>query len=258
MKITLITVCFNSEVTIVDTLESVLAQTYENYEYLIIDGKSKDKTVDIVKEYIPKFKGKLKLLSEKDQGLYDAMNKGIKMSTGDIIGILNSDDILANKNVFKRIVEEYDENTDILYSDVIYADSELKNPIRDYVSGENKSLAFAPAHPTMYIRKKVFGRVGLYNLKYKVAADYDFMVRLNKNHCKFQYFKEYTVIMRMGGVSNGFIGYIKGFNDARTILMDNKVKFPILRITKRFIETILQYRRAKKNKEVLKKIINNR
>ena len=106
MKITIITVCYNAEKTIKDTLESVLSQNYDNYEYLIIDGKSKDSTLSIVKEYEKKFKGKLKWVSERDKGLFDAMNKGIKLANGKIIGIINSDHILAHPNVLKSEVEK--------------------------------------------------------------------------------------------------------------------------------------------------------
>lgn len=255
MKITLITVCFNSEKTIKDTLESVLKQDYDNYEYLIIDGKSKDDTLKIVKDYEKKFKGKMKIISEIDNGLYDAMNKGIKMASGDIIGTLNSDDILARNDVFSLIVKSYKETTDILYADLIYVDENLENPIRDYISGKNTSASWCPAHPTMYIRKKVFDEIGVYNLKYRVAADYDFMIRLNTNNYKFQYLKEYLVLMRMGGVSNGIKGYLNGFKDANRILKDNNISFPIIRILKRFIETLIQYIKAKSKKEKLNEII---
>ena len=104
MKISIITVCYNSEKNIKDTLESVLKQTYKNYEYILVDGKSQDNTLKIIKKYEKKFKGKLKYISENDKGIYDAMNKGIKLSTGDIVGLINSDDILANSFVFEKII----------------------------------------------------------------------------------------------------------------------------------------------------------
>lgn len=109
MKISIITVTYNSEKTLKDTLESILKQTYENYEHIIVDGLSKDNTMQIIKEYEGKYNGKLKYVSEKDSGLYDAMNKGVKLATGDIIGILNSDDIYAHENVLKEIVEKFKE-----------------------------------------------------------------------------------------------------------------------------------------------------
>lgn len=240
-KISIITVCYNSEATIEDTIKSVLAQKYDNYEYLIIDGKSKDKTIDIVKSYEKKFQGKMRIISEKDKGLYDAMNKGIKLATGDIVGIINSDDVLINETVFKRINDHYTDNTDILYANLVYCDETLKIPIRDYISGKRKKNEWCPAHPTMYIKKSVFDQVGLYNLNYKVSSDYDMMVRLNKANLNFTYLNEYLVLMRIGGVSNGLKGYVKNFKDAYRILKDNKINFPFLRTVKRSIKTIIQY-----------------
>ena len=209
LKITIITVCFNSEKTIEETIKSVLSQTYNNYEYLIIDGSSKDKTLDIIKKYEPLFEGKMKPISEPDNGLYDAMNKGIKLATGDIIGIINSDDILINSNIFNRIVINYKKDTDVLYGNLIYCNETLKTPIRDYISGKKDSLTWCPAHPTMYIRKEVFNKIGYYDLSFKMCADYDFMVRLNKNNFKFQYLDEYK-----HGEGNGHINKFVYADDA--------------------------------------------
>lgn len=240
MKISLITVCYNSEKTIEDTLKSVLIQTYDNYEYIIIDGKSTDSTLNIIKSFQKKFGNKLKIVSEKDNGLYDAMNKGVKMASGDIIGILNSDDIFANKNVFANIIENYEEYTDVLYANLLYCNSDFSKIERNYISGENKSLTFCPAHPTMYIRKKIYEKIGLYNLEYKIDADYDFMIRLNKAGVKFQYLKEYIVLMRIGGTSNGLGGYLKNFKDCYIILKNNHIKFPFVNTLIKSVKTILQ------------------
>ena len=127
MKITIITVCYNSGKTIKDTIESVLAQNYKNFEYIIIDGKSKDNTVDIIKSYEPKFNGKMKWISEKDKGIYDAMNKGVKLASGDIIGLINADDILATPNAFQIIVDTFkNENCDGTYSNLRVLDGNMK------------------------------------------------------------------------------------------------------------------------------------
>lgn len=240
MKISLITVCYNSESTIEDTLKSVLLQTYENYEYLIIDGESSDRTLEIIKKYEKKFNGRLKYISEKDKGLYDAMNKGINMASGDIIGILNSDDILANSNIFKKIVDNYDGDTDILYGDVLYCNNDFSIVKRNYISGENKSLTFCPAHPSMYIRKEVYKKVGLYNDSFKVTADYDFMIRLNIVGCKYKYMREYIVLMRLGGASNGLKGYLKNFKDCYKVLKHNKIKMPFIKTIIKSLKTIKQ------------------
>lgn len=247
-KISIITVCYNSASTIEDTIKSVLAQKYDNYEYLIIDGLSKDNTLDIVKKYESKFKGKMKIISEKDKGLYDAMNKGIKLATGDIIGIINSDDVLIDEHVFEKINSSYTDETDILYANLIYCDSTLTHPIRDYISGKRKKNEWCPAHPTMYIKRSVFDKVGLYNLNYKVSSDYDMMVRINKGNFNFTYLNDYLVLMRLGGVSNGLKGYVNNFKDAYRILKDNNISLPFLRTLKRSIKTVFQYLRTYFNK----------
>lgn len=258
MKITIITVCYNSEKNIEDTIKSVLLQTYANYEYLIIDGKSTDRTMDIVKKYEDSFKGKMKYISEADNGIYDAMNKGILMATGDIIGIINSDDVLIDENVFAKIVTNYKEDTDVLYANLIYCDANLENPIRDYHSGKRRSDAWCPAHPTMYIRKSVFERVGMYDLYFKVVADYDLMVRLNKSNVHFQYLDAYIVLMRMGGASNGLNGYIQNFKEAYRVLRKNHVYFAFLKTGIRTFMTLLQYIDTKIHKKRLQEILKRK
>lgn len=239
MKISIITVCFNSEKTIKDTIDSVLNQTYKDFEYLIIDGKSSDTTLDIIKSYKDP---RIKLLSEKDNGLYDAMNKGIKLSTGDIIGIINSDDILYDNNVFKTVIDNYDDNTDILHGNVQYLDESLAKIIRDYVPGENYKDYWCGAHPSMYIRKEVYSTIGLYNTNYKIAADYDFMVRCNINNIKYKYINKYFVKMRYGGTSNGLKGYFNNFKECVKVLKRNGVPFPLI---KTIIRTFITFRSYK-------------
>ena len=235
MKISIITVCYNSEKTIRDTIESVLSQTYKDYEYLIIDGKSKDNTVNIIKDYPD-----IILISEKDNGLYDAMNKGIKMSTGDIIGIINSDDILYDENVFQTIADNYKEDTEILYANIKYYNEDFTKVIRDYISGEKKNNSWMPAHPTLYIRKEVFNKIGYYNTDYKITSDYDFVVRCNTNNIKYQYLDTYLVKMRYGGVSNGLKGYLLNFKESYKTLLLNKVPFPLINTIGRGFGTFKQ------------------
>ncbi|MGM9834529.1 MAG: glycosyltransferase family 2 protein [Bacilli bacterium] len=259
MKISLITVCYNSKDTIEDTLKSVLDQTYKNYEYIIVDGKSNDNTIDIVNKYKKKFGNKLRVISEKDKGLYDAMNKGINLATGEIIGILNSDDILANKNVFQKIVDNYDEETDILYGDLLYCNEDFTKVVRNYISGENKSLTFCPAHPTMYVRKKVYDKVGKYDIEFKVDADYDFMIRANKAKCKFKYLHEYLVLMRIGGTSNGIKGYLKNFKDCYYVLKNNDIDFPLTKTVFKSFKTLKQIFLGKLiNKALISKVKNQK
>lgn len=249
MKITLITVCFNSEKTIRDTLESVLKQTYKDYEYLIIDGKSKDSTLDIIKEYEPMFNGRLKWISEKDNGLYDAMNKGIKLAKGDVVGILNSDDIFANSNVLKTIASTFKKKKcDVSYSDLVFMDEEtMKIPERYFISKTgNYKLGWYPPHPTLYVKKEVYDKYGLYNQDYRIAADYDFMLRIMKNKVSMAYIPEVLIYMRSGGVSTaGIKGYIKSFKESLSVLKNNNIKFAFFVNSIRTIKVILQGIKAK-------------
>lgn len=237
MKISIITVCYNSEKTIKDTIESVLTQSYINFEYLIVDGKSSDKTIEIAKSFNDP---RIKIVSEEDNGLYDAMNKGVKLATGDIIGIINSDDVLYNKNVFSTIINNFDDNTDIVYADVLYMNEDFTKTVRNYISGEKSSNYWCPAHPSMYVKKSIYDNLGIYNTKYSICSDYDFMVRCNINDVKYKYVNAYFVKMRYGGASNGLKNYIKNFNECYHVLKSNRIKCPLLKTIKRTLHTINQ------------------
>ncbi len=235
MKISIITVCYNSEKTIKDTVESILKQTYKDFEYLIIDGKSNDNTINIINSYNDP---RIKLISEKDNGIYDAMNKGIKLASGDIIATLNSDDILANENIFKTVIDNFDKDIDIIYANIKYYNEDFTKVIRNFISGQKHNDYFCPAHPSMYIKKEVFNKIGTYNLKYKIAADFDFMVRCNINNIRYKYIDEYFVYMRYGGTSNN--SYLKNFKECLTILRNNHIKYPLIKTIKRSLHTIIQ------------------
>ena len=209
MRITLITVAFNSAKTIRDTFDSVLSQTCNDYEYIVVDGLSNDNTIDIIKEYEPKFNGKMRWISEKDSGLYDAMNKGIRMATGDVVGILNSDDIFSAADVLDKIKQHFLKNsTDAVYGDVRYVKADdLTVPVRHYSSKNFKRwkmrLGLMPAHPSFYARKILFEQYGFYRTDYKIAADFDLLLRFIFIHnIKIQYIPMIFVTMRMGGVSS--------------------------------------------------------
>lgn len=245
MKVSIITVCYNSEKTISETIESVLKQTYDDIEYIIVDGLSKDNTLDIIKESQKKFKGKLKYISEKDKGLYDAMNKGIEMASGDVIGILNSDDKLANKGVIKKIVQEFEKsNCDATYSNLLFMDEEsMTKTIRKFKAGKySKKFGWHPPHPTLYVRKSVYDEIGKFNLKYRIAADYDFMLRMIKtNNYSLSYINENLVYMRSGGAStDGLNGYIKNFKDSYHVLKDNNIRYAFIINCLRSVKTIIQ------------------
>ena len=213
MKISLITITYNSGKTLVCTLESVLSQSYPNVDYIIVDGASKDNTIALIKEFEPRFKGRLKWVSEPDKGLYDAMNKGIRMATGDVIGILNSDDFFTTNNILQQVVNAFEANKelDAVYGDVHFVHPDnLKKCVRYYSSKVFKrslmKLGFMPAHPSFYLKKERFEQFGLYKTDYKIAADFEFLLRvIYKEGIRTQYLPIDMVTMRTGGAStSGF------------------------------------------------------
>ena len=206
MKISIITVVYNNKDTIKDAIESVLNQTYQNIEYIIIDGVSTDGTVDIIKSYGDKID---KVISEPDKGIYDAMNKGIKLASGDIIGILNSDDFYANNNIIEKVVKEFeDKKVDSVYGDLVYVNAKDTNKIVRYWKSKpyKKGLftkGWHPAHPTFFVKKEIYDKYGIFNLDFKIAADYELMLRfLEKYQISNSYIPEIFVKMRLGGESN--------------------------------------------------------
>ena len=213
MKITIITVTFNSGETVRDTIESVLKQGYLNYEYLVIDGGSKDNTVDIVKEYEPQFGGRMKWISEKDKGMYDGINKGIRMATGEVLGIINSDDFYHRSDIFNIIAKSFEENKDIqaIYGDVRFVHPDnLEKTVRYYSSKHWKPwrfrFGFMPAHPTFFTYKENFEKYGYYQYDYHIAADYELLIRhLYTNKVPAKYVPVDFMKMRTGGRStNGW------------------------------------------------------
>lgn len=205
MKISIITATYNSSKTVRDTLESVKTQSYPRVEHIIIDGLSNDDTLEIVKEY----KHVAKIVSEKDKGIYDAMNKGIKNATGEIIGILNSDDIYVDREVINKIAQAFeDASVDAVYGDLKYVQqNDLNKTTRTWRTGafsKNKFYyGWMPPHPTFFVRKRVYDKVGLFNTGLRSSADYEFMLRvLLKFEHKVKYIPEVLVKMRTGGMSN--------------------------------------------------------
>ena len=242
MKISIITATYNSKNTIRHTIESVLMQTHKDIEYIIVDGASTDGTLDIIKQYIPIFGNKLKFISEKDKGLYDAMNKGLKMSTGDIIGILNSDDFYTTTTILERVNEEL-QNPDIdaVYGDVHYvSDQDLHKSTRYYssklFSRGIMCMGFMPAHPSFYCRKKCYDQAGLFDTSYKVAADFELLLRmLYINKIRTKYMTTDFVTLRAGGVSNS------GIESHKKIMRDHYKALKVHNICASFILLSLRY-----------------
>lgn len=213
MKISIITVTYNSGLTLVNTIESVLFQSYSDIEYIIIDGLSKDNTIDIINEYEPLFQGRLKWISEKDNGIYDAMNKGIRMATGDIVGIINSDDFYHRKDIIEKIaaIFEQDKLVQAIYGDVRFVNpNDLNKTVRYYSSGKFSPnlfrYGFMPAHPTFFTYREQFEKNGYYKVDYKIAADYELLIRfLYVHRLKSKYIPIDFMKMRTGGVSTASI-----------------------------------------------------
>ncbi|MES2134319.1 MAG: glycosyltransferase family 2 protein [Bacteroidota bacterium] len=206
LKVSIITITYNSEATLADTLKSVLNQTYKNIEYIIIDGKSTDSTLSIIDAYKSSI---AKVVSEKDNGLYDALNKGIAVATGDVIGILHSDDFYTSNTVIEKIVQTLSENeSDAVYADLYYVDkNNTDNIFRKWKSGSYKHGMFLsgwmPPHPTFFAKRTCYQSFGSFNLNLVSAADYELMLRfIHKHKIKLAYLPEFIIKMRVGGKSN--------------------------------------------------------
>lgn len=202
MKVSIITVTFNSEKYLEDTLESIFSQSYPDIESIVIDGKSTDGTLGILQKY----QNKIKYISEPDTGIYDAMNKGIALATGDIIGILNSDDVLFDKEIIDKVVNSFSSDVDCVYGNVILV-NESNKIVRNYSSANFKLKDFEfghmPPHPSFYVRKEEFQKFGHYNTSFKISADYDLLLRFLYIHkLKSKYLDFIVVKMRDGGISS--------------------------------------------------------
>lgn len=205
-KVSIITISYNSKATIGDTIQSVNAQDYSNLEYIVVDGNSTDGTVQIIEANADKID---RWISEPDKGIYDAMNKGIGMATGDVIGILNSDDFYSSHDVISQVMKEFeDPAVDAVFGDLVFVDpGNLTRVVRKY-STKNwtpKKLAwgFMPPHPTFFVRRRFYGSLGLYKTDYRISSDYELIIRfLLVNKLRYKYLPLQMVTMRKGGVSS--------------------------------------------------------
>lgn len=222
MKISIITATYNSAATLVDAVESVIGQSYPNVEYIIVDGASSDSTTIILETYSAY---NFRVISEPDLGIYDAINKGIRLASGDIVGILHSDDFFADKDVLKRVASyfENDPSLDSVYSDVIFVDkNDILKPLRYYSSKFFTPLmfrfGFQPAHPTFYVKTKIFWEYGFYRTDLKIAGDFELLLRfLMVKKISSKYVNDIWVKMRVGGISSSGVRSIVTLN--KEILM---------------------------------------
>jgi glycosyltransferase involved in cell wall biosynthesis len=245
VKISIITASYNSEKTINDTINSVLSQTYKNIEYIIIDGNSSDKTKDIVSCYLDK----IKFISEPDHGIYDAINKGINLATGDIVGILNSDDFFPNNEIIDIIATTFINNykqIDLLFGDIAFVNND--NKITRSYSAKNFTnslfkFGMMPPHPSVYIKREVYLQYGLYITSYKIAADFELLLRyLLINNLKYKYINLIVVYMRFGGVSNSsFKNRLLLNNEILKACKNNKIATNYLFIYSKYFKRILEY-----------------
>jgi glycosyltransferase len=209
MRVTIITVCYNRKATIEQSIKSVLAQDYPNIEYIVIDGNSTDGTKEIIQSYSDKI---ATYISEPDSGMYDAINKGLHLATGAIVGLLHSDDEFYDFTVVSKIVAAFKNapDTDGLYGNGIYISNDTEERVvRNRIGGpydfKKIKLGWLPLHPTVYLKKSLIEEYGVYNLDFKIASDTEFLLRyLFKHKIKMTYLDEYIVKMRMGGLSTSY------------------------------------------------------
>lgn len=247
MKLSIITVSYNSAKTIEFTINSVLSQRIPDLEYIIIDGGSTDGTIKIIQG----FREKISIfISEPDMGIYDAMNKGIRMATGEVIGVLNSDDIYADENVLHDVMQNFnsDYSIDILFGNLVYVKQDNTDKIvRKWKSQPYFKYFFetgnVPPHPSLFVTSKVYNQAGPFDLQFNLAADYEFMLRIFKKHSfKSKYINRLIVRMRLGGATNQSLKNILiGNKQILTAWGNNGFKVPITLIPLRIIKRLSQF-----------------
>jgi glycosyltransferase involved in cell wall biosynthesis len=243
IKVSIITVVWNGEKTIKDTIESVLSQTYSDIEYILIDGCSTDKTVEVINDYGKQIS---KFISEPDNGIYDAMNKGIDMATGDIVGILNSDDFYIDELTIGKVVKEFEEElVDSVYADLVYIKPEnLNKTVRYYDSSKFNPSKFAyglmPAHPTFFVKREIYKKYGMFRTDLKIAADFDILARFLYIHkISYSYINEVLVKMRTGGVSTSFSSIWINNIETLKVCRENGIKTNIFKIFHKYPKKIM-------------------
>ena len=231
-------------------MQGVLNQTFKDVDYIIVDGGSKDTTMDIVKEFEPKFEGRLRWVSEKDKGIYDAMNKGVKMAQGNIVGILNSDDFFASDHVLEKVNDAFTENPAIdgIYADVRYVDwNDTSKKVRMFSGKDFKREKLCwgkmPPHPSFYVKRECYDKFGLYSLDYPICADYDMFVKMIwEGNINTLYINDVFVNMRSGGTSsNGIKVHKKIMKERMLCVREHKMPSNFFMQISRYIEKIFSF-----------------
>ncbi len=248
MKISIITAVYNRADTIISSMDSIANQTYKNWEHIVVDGASTDGTLELIRSRLT---DKMILISEVDNGIYDALNKGLSMANGDIIGILHSDDFLSDKNVLQDIVKKFSgTSVDATYGDLDYiSNSKPDRVIRHWKAGQyRKSLlrrGWMPPHPTLFLRREVIDKLGNFDTRYKISADYDAMIRyLYTGNISLGYVERVLVKMRVGGESN---------KSLKKMLLKSKEDYQILRRNNLGGAWVLIYKNLRKVSQFFKK-----
>ena len=249
MKISVVTATFNSARTVRDTLESVLRQTYPDVELIVKDGGSTDATLDICREYEPRFEGRMRILSGPDKGIYDAMNQGIEAATGDVVGLLNSDDFYSADDIMAVVAATLAETgCDAVYGDIHFvSDKDLTRPIRYYSSAgfrrERMMQGWMPAHPSFYCRRDIYLKFGLFDTSFPVAADFEQLLRLIYIHCiSTRYIARDFVTMRIGGSSTKSLGSrFQIMKDHLRAFRKNGIPNNALRLSSRYLSKVFEY-----------------
>lgn len=237
MKISIVTVVFNQKKYLKDCIESIYGQIYQDIEYIVVDGGSTDGTLEIIKENEKMID---KWISEEDRGIYDAMNKGIRMASGEVVGFLHANDLFYSRDIIDKISKVFnDKDIDGCYGDLIYMNKDLSKRIRLWKAGEYERSKLKNGwmlpHPTFYLRKVIYEKNGLYNTSFKISADYEIMLRLlEKRKIRLYYLSEIMTIMRVGGISNwGFKNLLlKSFEDYKAWKVNNLKITPFVVIKK--------------------------
>lgn len=240
-KVSIITTTYNDSKSLRKTIKQIEAQDYPNIEYIIVDGASTDDTMEVIQEAKAFFGDRLVWISEKDKGIYDAINKGLKLATGDYIGLC-FDEFAGTDVISKMVAVMEKEGTDGVHGDLNYMDGE--KIVRKWRNGQgNIRSGWMPGHPTLYLKKEVYEKYGLYKTDYRISADYEFMIRILKDHrVKLSYIPEVLIKMAHGGTSTNSLGaYLEGMKEGHRALKENGVKFAFVTDVLRVLRVLRQF-----------------
>ncbi len=243
MKLSIITVVYNGEAFIESAIDSVLSQAYKNLEYIVVDGQSTDGTLELLGKYKSRIDT---VISEPDKGIYDAMNKGIKVATGEIVGILNSDDFYVQSDVLGRVAAAFEKNAvDSVYGNIRYVSkADPSKIVRSVIPGPRRSFTdgWYPPHPAFFVRRKVYENFGGFRVDMRVSADFELMLRfLEKNAISSHYINDFLVDMRTGGESNRLKGILEGYKQIKEAFQLNEIPYPRYYPWKRYSRKVKEF-----------------